>query len=75
MDDAHEAATLRIEACQKRARVHLARLAIRLVEDCLLALSKRGGLTSIGESDRRVRDLCRLREVDKSRDGCRSKTG
>ena len=49
MDDAHEAATLRIEACQKRARVHLAGLAVALIEHGLLAATELGGLTGCRE--------------------------
>ena len=49
MDDTHEAATLRIEACQERARVHLAGLAVALVEHGFLAATELGWLAGCRE--------------------------
>ena len=49
MDDTHETATLRIEACQERARVHLAGLAVRLVQDVFLIATKSGAIAGFIE--------------------------
>ena len=66
MHDAHQPRALDVETCNERAGVHLACLAVRLIEDRLLALPKHCGLACSRESSRCAWSLHGVRKVNES---------